>query len=137
MLHQKKYGTLLCSVLFYFSKSIGGLKGAPLRGAVPLRGDTRPRRVVLALRVCGEQSESRHCLRMQKHKAFLTENVENCSFAPITNNFAKASSLGALGKELLEKGIHDNLNECKPMYLRKSQAEREYDKKVELSNNEG
>lgn len=35
MLHQKKYGTLLCSVLFYFSKSIGGLKGEPLRGALP------------------------------------------------------------------------------------------------------
>lgn len=73
---------------------------------------------------------------IEKHKDFLTENVENCSFASITNNFAKASSLGALGKELLEKGVHDNLNECKPMYLRKSQAEREYDKKMELSNNE-
>ena len=33
MLHQKKYGTLLCFVLFYFSKSMGDLKGEAQRTA--------------------------------------------------------------------------------------------------------
>ena len=33
MLHQNKNGTLLCSVLFYFSKSLGDLKGSAQRTA--------------------------------------------------------------------------------------------------------
>ena len=33
-------------------------------------------------------------------------------------------------------GIYKNADTITPMYLRKSQAEREYDKKMELSNNE-
>lgn len=72
---------------------------------------------------------------IEKHGDKLRENIKNVSFSSPANNFAKASSLGILGFEMIKNGIHDNLNEVAPMYLRKSQAEREYDKKLELSNN--
>ena len=57
-------------------------------------------------------------------------------FAPPSLNLVKASSLTELGLNLLENGKCDNLYSSSPEYLRKSQAEREYDKKMERDKNE-
>jgi tRNA A37 threonylcarbamoyladenosine modification protein TsaB len=43
----------------------------------------------------------------------------------------RASSLGELGLKLLNSGLKDDLYTFAPFYLRKSQAEREYEKKLE------
>jgi tRNA threonylcarbamoyladenosine biosynthesis protein TsaB len=67
-----------------------------------------------------------------KHRDWLKENIPNCLFAPNHSNFTKASSLGELGIEILKDGICEDLNGFAPLYLRKSQAEREYDKKMGL-----
>ncbi|MFD3158225.1 tRNA (adenosine(37)-N6)-threonylcarbamoyltransferase complex dimerization subunit type 1 TsaB [Haloimpatiens sp. FM7330] len=64
-----------------------------------------------------------------KFKAKLTESLKTVSFAPTHLNITKASSLGNLGLDLLKEGKYDNLYTCSPIYLRKSQAEREYEKK--------
>lgn len=70
-----------------------------------------------------------------KHREKLNESIEKANFSSPANDFTKASSIGIIGFNMLKEGIHDDLNESAPMYLRKSQAEREYDKKMELSNN--
>lgn len=62
-----------------------------------------------------------------KHRAFLKDNLAKACFAPNHSNYTRASSLGHLGIKLLEQGIQDDLNVSSPVYLRKSQAEREYD----------
>ncbi|SCN24966.1 UGMP family protein [Clostridium sp. N3C] len=69
-----------------------------------------------------------------KFKEVLKSNIPNSYFAPAHLNFARASSLGELGLKLLKSGIEEDLNTSTPIYLRKSQAEREYDKKMGLSN---
>lgn len=65
-----------------------------------------------------------------KHKDYLKENLPNCTFAPNHSNFPHASSIGELGIKLLENGISHNLNTSAPIYLRKSQAEREYEQRM-------
>lgn len=70
-----------------------------------------------------------------KFKDFFKEKLSNCYFAPTHLNIAKAASLGELGLKLLEAGVSEDLNTCTPIYLRKSQAEREYDKKMRLLEN--
>lgn len=67
-----------------------------------------------------------------KFKDFFKENLENCNFAPNHCNFARASALGELGINLLKEGLSEDINTFAPLYLRKSQAEREYDKKMGL-----
>lgn len=69
-----------------------------------------------------------------KFKELLKNNLSNAYFAPAHLNFARASSLGELGLNLLKSGIKEDLNTTTPIYLRKSQAEREYDKKMGLNN---
>lgn len=71
-----------------------------------------------------------------KFREVLKENVKGSYFAPAHLNLARASSLGELGSKLLSSGIYEDLNTSAPIYLRKSQAEREYDKKMGLSGNE-
>ena len=71
-----------------------------------------------------------------KFREKLKQNLYSCSFAPSNLNHARASSLGELGYMLLSKGLCDNLYSFAPIYLRKSQAEREYEKKMEKSSNE-
>ena len=66
----------------------------------------------------------------EKHKDWLIDNVPNCNFAPNHSSFTKASSLGELGIELLKDGQIEDLNTFSPLYLRKSQAEREYDMRM-------
>ncbi|WP_333859385.1 tRNA (adenosine(37)-N6)-threonylcarbamoyltransferase complex dimerization subunit type 1 TsaB [Clostridium sp.] len=71
-----------------------------------------------------------------KFKEILLSKVKNPSFAPVSLNVVKASSLGELGLNMLNSGIEDNIYNFAPFYLRKSQAEREYEKKLESCRNE-
>lgn len=71
---------------------------------------------------------------IEKHRVYLEDNMRNIRFSSGSNSFAKASSLGEVGLQLLKAGFSDDLNGVSPIYLRKSQAEREYDKKMELLN---
>lgn len=69
-----------------------------------------------------------------KFKDKLANNILNTYFAPNHLNVVKASSLGELGiKKLLNKE-YDNLYTSVPIYLRKPQAEREYEKKMSIKN---
>ena len=71
-----------------------------------------------------------------KFKDKLKESFDKVYFAPKHLNIVRASSLGELGSNLLEQGIHDDIYTSSPIYLRKSQAEREYDKKMGIDDNE-
>ncbi|HBC96826.1 MAG TPA: tRNA (adenosine(37)-N6)-threonylcarbamoyltransferase complex dimerization subunit type 1 TsaB [Clostridium sp.] len=73
---------------------------------------------------------------MLKFKEKLKSGIRNAHFAPTHLNLVKASSLGELGLKLLISGHQDSLYEFAPFYLRKSQAEREYEKKLESSKND-
>lgn len=73
---------------------------------------------------------------LPKFKEKLTAEIPNVHFAPTHLNLARSSSLGELGMNLLKSGISDDLHSFAPFYLRKSQAEREYEKKMESSNND-
>jgi tRNA threonylcarbamoyl adenosine modification protein YeaZ len=68
------------------------------------------------------------------HKYFdkLKNNLPNCFIAPVNLNLARASSLGELGMKLLKQGYKDDINTVAPIYIRKSQAEREYEKKFKV-----
>lgn len=66
-----------------------------------------------------------------KFKEKLTNNIKNINFAPAHLNVVKASSLGEIGLNLLNSDIKDDLYTFSPLYIRKSQAEREYEKKME------
>lgn len=66
-----------------------------------------------------------------KFKEKLTNNIKNINFAPAHLNLVRASSLGEIGLNLLNSGIKDDLYTFSPLYIRKSQAEREYEKKME------
>lgn len=52
---------------------------------------------------------------------------ESCAFAPAHMNRQRAASVAALGTYYFSQGIRENAEEHKPIYLRKSQAERERD----------
>lgn len=65
-----------------------------------------------------------------KFSSKLLEALPTASIAPSHLNVAKASSIGALGHQRLSEGYSDNVLSAAPVYLRKCQAEREYDAKV-------
>lgn len=71
-----------------------------------------------------------------KFKEKLITHLPNIHFAPAHLNLAKASSLGELGLKLLSRGIKDNIYSAIPIYLRKPQAEREYEEKMRQKENE-
>lgn len=71
-----------------------------------------------------------------KFKEKLMSKIKDVHFSPIHLNVVKASSLGELGLKLLNSGLKDDLYEFAPVYLRKSQAEREYEKKLESFKND-
>ncbi|WP_416175547.1 tRNA (adenosine(37)-N6)-threonylcarbamoyltransferase complex dimerization subunit type 1 TsaB [Clostridium sp.] len=74
---------------------------------------------------------------LKKHKNYISENIQTEHiFAPISLNIVKASSLGELGIKLMKNNIYDDIYNFAPFYLRKSQAEREYEKKVKLTGDE-
>lgn len=60
----------------------------------------------------------------------LTKALSNAAIAPSHLNVAKAASIGTLGHQKLSEGYSDNVLSSAPVYLRKCQAEREYDAKV-------
>ena len=68
------------------------------------------------------------------HRAALESSLEGTAFAPLHLNYPTASSLGELGLKLLTEGKEDDLNTLAPIYLRRPQAEREYDKKMSEKN---
>jgi len=72
---------------------------------------------------------------IQKNKELLN-SIDKVSFAPSNLNIVRASSLGELGLQLLSQGVEESLHNSGPVYLRKSQAERELDKKMENNNHE-
>lgn len=71
-----------------------------------------------------------------KFKERLIEHLPKATFAPAHLNLAKASSLGELGLKLLSNGIKDDIYASVPIYLRKPQAEREYEEKMRQNKNE-
>lgn len=73
---------------------------------------------------------------IDKYKNLLNENLNNINFAPAHLNLVRASALGELGLKLLSQGIHDDLYNSSPIYLRKPQAEREYEEKMRASKDE-
>ncbi|WP_125154052.1 tRNA (adenosine(37)-N6)-threonylcarbamoyltransferase complex dimerization subunit type 1 TsaB [Clostridium rectalis] len=68
-----------------------------------------------------------------KFKDILKESIPNANFAPTHLNLVKASALGEIGLNLLRNGIQDDIFSFSPIYIRKSQAEREYEKKHGVS----
>ena len=60
----------------------------------------------------------------------IKESLPNASIAPSHLNVTKASSIGLLGYLKLSQGESENVLSSAPVYLRKCQAEREYDEKV-------
>ena len=69
---------------------------------------------------------------ISKHKEALKEALPNGSFAPSHSSYPRAASVGELGLRLLESGVSHDLNTYAPIYLRKSQAEREYEERMRL-----
>lgn len=70
---------------------------------------------------------------LDKYKDYLIENCPNCYFPPNHLNLVRASSLGEIGSKLLKDGQFDDPNST-PFYLKKPQAEREYEQRMQLKN---
>ncbi|MFL0267215.1 tRNA (adenosine(37)-N6)-threonylcarbamoyltransferase complex dimerization subunit type 1 TsaB [Candidatus Clostridium radicumherbarum] len=70
-----------------------------------------------------------------KFKSKLLKSFDKNHFAPNHLNLVKASSLGELGLNLLSSGIRDELFSTAPIYIRKPQAVREYEKRTGLEIN--
>jgi tRNA threonylcarbamoyl adenosine modification protein YeaZ len=68
---------------------------------------------------------------IDKYKDYLIENCPNCYFPPNHLNLVRASSLGELGSILIKNGNFDDSNST-PFYLKKPQAEREYEQRMQL-----
>ena len=67
---------------------------------------------------------------MNVHREYITERLgERAHFAPPAAMMQRASSIAALALEKAKNGETEHYSELKPFYLRKSQAEREYDEK--------
>lgn len=64
-----------------------------------------------------------------KHRETISVNLPLSCFAPTHLNVVKASSLGELGYNLLKEGSAENIYTLAPLYIRKPQAEREYEEK--------
>lgn len=65
-----------------------------------------------------------------KFKETISSNFALACFAPNHLNYVRAASLGTLGLDLLKSGLEDNLYTSAPIYLKKSQAEREYEERL-------
>lgn len=68
-----------------------------------------------------------------KHKQYICDNFPKAHFAPTHLNIIKASSLGELGLKLLKDGICDDSNSS-PIYLKKPQAERELERRLNANH---
>lgn len=68
------------------------------------------------------------------YKEIITKNINvDCQFAPIHMNMQRASSVAALAVKYYNEGKVIESSEHKPDYLRKSQAERELEEKMKVS----
>lgn len=70
---------------------------------------------------------------LDKYKNYLSENCPNCYFPPSHLNIVRASALGEIGYEMLSNNVCDDPNSA-PFYLKKPQAEREYEQRMKLKN---
>lgn len=70
---------------------------------------------------------------LEKHEAYLKENVANAFFAPKHLSLIRAASLGEVGLNLIKQGIVDDENSS-PLYIKKPQAERELEKRLAMKN---
>ena len=70
---------------------------------------------------------------LDKYKDYLKENCPNCYFPPAHLSIIRASSLGEIGAQLLSAGQYDDPNST-PFYLKKPQAESEYEQRMQLKN---
>ena len=62
---------------------------------------------------------------------YIKENIKvGCSFAPAGFNRQRASSVAALGLQFYQEGKFESADDHKPIYLRKSQAEREREEQL-------
>lgn len=68
-----------------------------------------------------------------KHKQYICDNFPKAHFAPTHLNIIRASSLGELGLKLLKNGICDDSNSA-PIYLKKPQAERELERRLNANH---
>lgn len=71
-----------------------------------------------------------------KFRHEILSQIPNAHFAPTSLNVVKASCLGEIGMSLLKSGIYDDIYSFAPIYLRKSQAEREYERRNSCNKNE-
>lgn len=70
---------------------------------------------------------------LNKHKDYIQSNFPNAQFAPSHLSIIRASSLGEIGLNKLKAGIFDDPNSS-PMYLKKPQAERELERRMNICN---
>ena len=68
-----------------------------------------------------------------KYKEYLLEKLPKAKFAPNHLSVVKASSLGEIGMELLKSGQCDDINSS-PLYLKKPQAVRELEQRMQMQN---
>jgi len=69
------------------------------------------------------------------HREYLKSKFkENCDFAPGSLLLQKASSVAQIALKIIAEGKSENCFDMVPFYLRKSQAEREYDNKLALKS---
>ena len=68
---------------------------------------------------------------LDKYKDYLSQNCPNCYFPP--NHLNRASALGEIGYNMLVNEEYDDSNSS-PFYLKKPQAEREYEQRMKLKN---
>lgn len=61
---------------------------------------------------------------------FITELGGNCEFSPLAMRLQRASSVAEIALKMAREGKFENSFELVPFYLRKSQAERELEKKL-------
>ncbi|MDF2673799.1 MAG: tsaB [Clostridiales bacterium] len=59
---------------------------------------------------------------------------ERAIFAPLSTTMPRAASIAELGKIKLDKGVEDDIYTYSPIYIRKPQAEREYERKLGVCN---
>lgn len=71
-----------------------------------------------------------------KFRNEILSQIPNAHFAPSSLNVVKASCLGEIGLSLLKSGIYEDIYSFAPIYLRKSQAEREYERRTSCNKNE-
>ncbi len=70
---------------------------------------------------------------ISKHKEALKKKLFLIALFPLVIHLIQEQrSVGELGLRLLESGVSHDLNTYAPIYLRKSQAEREYEERMRL-----